>query len=122
MPETFGRQLRDLRLKHPEKMSIREVARRASIDVSYLSRMEKDEVAPPREEIIVRLAEVLGAKDPDELLRLAKKIPPDIQEILKEHYEELPAFLRTAKGFSQEDWTRLTKYVKKNILSRKDKQ
>jgi hypothetical protein len=117
--ESFGSYLKERRLTHPEGLSIREVSRRAGIDVSYLSRMEKDEVAPPREEVILRLTEVLGIEDSDELLNLANKIPPDLKKIIKEHYQSLPSFLRTARGLSQEDWDRLTRYVKKNFSPRK---
>jgi len=120
--ESFGEILRRLRLDHPEKLSIREVSRRAGIDVSYLSRMEKGEVAPPREEIILRLAEVLGSADPDRLLELADKIPPDVREIIRDQYQEIPSFLRTAKDLSREDWSKLRSYVQKNLLSRKGRK
>jgi len=120
MAESFGKRLRRVRLDHPDKLSIREVARRAGIDVSYLSRMEKGEVPPPRTEVILRLAETLGVEDPDELLLLANKIPPDIQDIIRGHSEEIPSFLRTAKSLSQDEWKRLTNYVKRNLLSKKD--
>jgi len=118
--KTFGSHLRKLRLDHPEKLSIREVSRRAGIDVSYVSRMEKDEVSPPSEEIILKLARVLGVDRPDELLRLANRIPPDVQEIIRSHYPEIPAFLRSARELSAEDWTRLSTYMKKKLLARKD--
>ncbi len=114
----FAETLRRLRLDHPERLSIREVSRRAGIDVSYLSRMEKGEVPPPREEIILRLAQVLGA-DPDSLLEPADMIPPDVREIIRDRYQEIPLFLRTARDLSPEDWNRLTSYVQKNLLSRK---
>ena len=119
-PRTFGSYLRRMRLRHPEALSIREVARRASIDVSYVSRMEKDEVAPPREEVILKLAEVLGLDGPDELLRLANKIPPDVQDIIRKNYQEIPSFLRSASKLKPEDWSRLSDYLKKNILPKKD--
>ena len=120
MGESFGKRLRRHRRDYSEKLSIREVARRASIDVSYLSRMEKDEVPPPRTEIILRLAEALGVEDSDELLLLADKIPTDIQDIIRDHSEEIPSFLRTAKGLSQGEWNKVTNYVKRNLLSKKD--
>jgi transcriptional regulator with XRE-family HTH domain len=121
MAESFGKRLRRYRRNHPDKLSIREVARRASIDVSYLSRMEKDEVPPPRTEVILRLAGTLGVLDSDELLLLANKIPPDIEDIIRDHSEEVPSFLRTAKGLSQEEWNRVTNYVRRNLLSKKDR-
>jgi len=111
----FADTLRRLRLDHPERLSIREVSRRAGIDVSYLSRMEKGEVPPPSEEIILRLAQVLGA-DPDSLLEPADRIPPDVREIIRDRYQEIPSFLRTARDLSPEDWNRLTSYVQKNLL------
>jgi HTH-type transcriptional regulator, competence development regulator len=117
---TFGSYLRRMRLRHPGGLSIREVARRAGIDVSYVSRMEKDEVAPPREEVILKLAEVLGLDGPDELLRLANKIPPDVQDIIRKNYQEIPSFLRSASKLKPEDWSRLSDYLKKNILPKKD--
>jgi len=117
----FGDTLRNLRLNHPETLSIREVSRRAGIDVSYLSRMEKGEVSPPSEEIILRLAEVLEA-DPDELLEMADKIPPDVREIIRSHFQEIPSFLRTAKDLSAEDWSRLRNYMQKTLLSGKDRR
>ena len=82
--------------------------------------MEKDEVAPPREDVILRLAEVLGAEDSDELMRLADKIPPDVQEIIRGQYEALPTFVRVAKDFSGEDWDRLNRYVQRNLRPRKE--
>ena len=117
---SFGSHLKKLRLSHPEGLSIREVARRAGIDVSYLSRMEKDELAPPREEVILRLSDVLGVDYSDELLKLANKIPPDVQEIIRDQYDTLPSFLRTTRDLSHEDWDRLTRYVKRNLLSTKE--
>ena len=122
MADNFGKFLKESRLNHPGNLSIREVSRRAGIDVSYLSRMEKNEVAPPREEVILKLAEVLEIEDPDDLLRLAEKIPPDVQEIIKQNYDEMPSFIRMAKNLSQEDWDRLTNYMKRNILPKKGRE
>jgi len=115
MVDSFGGYLHRLRLEHPENLSIREVARRAGIDVSYLSRMEKDEVPPPREEVILKLADVLAPGSADELIRLAGKIPPDVQEFIKDNYNEVTSFVRTAKGrkLGSEDWKKTENYIKK---------
>lgn len=69
----------------------------------------------------MRLAETLGVADSDELLLLANKIPPDIEDIIRDHREEIPSFLRTAKGLSQEEWNKLRNYVRRTLLSRKDR-
>ena len=121
MEKSFGTYLRHLRLKHVERLSIREVARRAEIDVSYLSRMEKDEVPPPREEIVMRLARVLSVEDVDELLWLANKIPPEFREVIRgDKCSDIPSFLRIVTDLTAEERIRLDRYVKRMLLSRKD--
>lgn len=120
MGKTLGEYLKHLRYNHPDRPSIREVARRAKIDVSYLSRMEKDEVSPPSEEILQRLASVLDVEDPDELLWLANKVPPEFRGVIKERFSEIPSFLRTVKDLPEEEWNRLVRYVNRTLVSKKD--
>lgn len=58
-------------------MSQRELATRAGIDFTYLSKIENARMEPPSEKVILKVAEALDA-DPDELVLLAGKIPSDI--------------------------------------------
>jgi transcriptional regulator with XRE-family HTH domain len=63
----FVRETREgLREKDP-RFSLRQVADRIGIQPSYLSKVERGDVAPPSEDTIVRLAEDLG-EDPDVML------------------------------------------------------
>ena len=77
---TFGERLRELR--KGKKLSQRALADKVGINFTYLSKVESEKLdfaQYPSEELIRKLAKALDA-DVDELLLLAKKIPPDIRE------------------------------------------
>ena len=76
----FGSNLKKLR--EQSGLSQRGLAEKVGVDVSYLSKIENGVMPPPSQELILRLADALGA-DKDELLTLAGKVPADIAQILK---------------------------------------
>jgi PAS domain S-box-containing protein len=57
-----------------------ELAHKAAISSTYVSKLETGVISPPRQKIIMALARALGVKgsDVDELFGLAKKMPPDL--------------------------------------------
>ena len=67
---TFGNFIRARR--QGKGLSLREVARRLKTDPTYLSRVERDLMAPPVEKKVRRLARVLGC-DVDDLLARAQR-------------------------------------------------
>lgn len=73
--KTLGTYLRNLRAK--EELSLREVARRASISPAYLCRIEKDQERPPSDSVLYRLSDVFGA-EPNVLMHLAGRVPREI--------------------------------------------
>jgi HTH-type transcriptional regulator, competence development regulator len=80
MPVRFGQRLRELR--KAKNLSQRALAEKIDIDFTYLSKVESERLdfaQYPSEALIRKLAEALQA-DVDELLLLAKKIPPDIRD------------------------------------------
>lgn len=81
----FGQFIRDrreeLRATDPS-YSVRKVAGRIGVQPSYLSKVERDEVAPPSETTIVRLAEELDV-DADVLLALGGKVSSDLKEAIR---------------------------------------
>ncbi|MFN8650795.1 MAG: helix-turn-helix transcriptional regulator [Gemmatimonadales bacterium] len=85
MTQSFGDYLRqrreELRATDPA-FSVRQVATRAGIEPSYLSKIERDEQPPPSESSIRSLATVLK-EDPDVLLALAGKVSADLQHIIR---------------------------------------
>jgi len=74
--EGFGQRLRGLRSR--AGLSQRALAGRVGIDFTYLSKLENDRGEPPGEGTIRRLAICLQA-DPDELLAVAGKVPPELK-------------------------------------------
>ncbi|MGY3386774.1 transcriptional regulator with XRE-family HTH domain [Paenibacillus polymyxa] len=76
---SFGTFIKNIR-KHME-LKQAEVAEQTGIEASYLSKIEKDRVAPPSEEVLIKLAAALY-HDPNEIIYKAGKIPPDIRELI----------------------------------------
>ena len=116
--DAFGPHLRSTREKLREqdrRYSLRQVAERVGIEPSYLSKVERGEVAPPSEETIQRLAKELDL-DPDALLALAGKVSSDLREVIRRRPElfgrlirelrDLPdhAVLRIAREVRDGDW------------------
>lgn len=95
--------------------SLRQVARRIGIEPSYLSKIERGQVAPPSEATTVRLAKELG-EDPDVMLAMAGKVSGDLQEIIRKRpalfaelirqLKEAPdhAILRIVREVRDGDW------------------
>lgn len=82
--QTFGGYLREKRARRERddrRFSLRQVASRCGVTAAYLSRVERDEVPPPGEETLLRLADELG-EDRDVMLALASKISADLRSAI----------------------------------------
>ncbi len=89
----FGEKIRALR--KARNLPQRALARKLGVSFSYLSKIENEKLDfgdYPSEDLILRLAEKLGG-DANELLILAKKVPPRIRERV---FERPEIFLRFA--------------------------
>jgi len=111
LAESFGRTIRALR--KAGGISQRELAERAGIDFTYLSKIENDRMPPPSESTIRAMAQVLQT-DADELIRLAGKVPSDLAEYLIGEPLAIK-FLRSTQGdvMTSEDWSELLQSVKR---------
>ena len=81
---TFGLYVRTSRERIRSKdraFSVRQVARRIGVEPAYLSKIERDQMAPPSEAAIRRLATELN-EDPDLLLAMAGKVSSDLKGII----------------------------------------
>ena len=81
---TFGNYIKTKRetlAQDSKSFSLRKVAMAIDVEPSFLSKVERDLVAPPSEAKIRRLAEVLN-EDADILLAMAGKVSTDLQEII----------------------------------------
>ena len=113
----FGRRVRELReakKKDDPNFSLRKFAAAIGISPTYLSKVEVGEFAPPSPENIKKMAMLLEV-DADELLALANKVDPDLQEIIKEQPSAMADFLRTARSLnlSEEELRKLTERMRK---------
>ena len=112
--DTFGKTVRKLRLENTE-YSLREFARLLGVSAPYLSDVENDRRTPPKEETIIKMAELIGI-DSNELLALAEKMPPEFYETFtksKVYTKKVPEFLRRAResDLTEEQWNKLIKNI-----------
>ena len=91
--ETFGKLLRALRID--AGVGLRELSRLVGKSPGYISDVELDNVPPPSENVIIKIADALGI-DKRPLLQQAKKVDPELTRYVAD--QPLAAdFLRMAK-------------------------
>lgn len=119
MDESFGKILRDLRLKGG--IGLRELAALIHKSPGYLSDVELDQVPPPSEKMILDIANAMGV-DKSTLLSAARKVDPEISEYVVEE-PQAADFLRMAKSrkFDADDWERLRKLAELSKLGKEEK-
>lgn len=91
--------------------SVRQVAQRIGVEPSFLSKVERGEVAPPSEAKIVALARELR-EDPDVLLALAGKVSTDLQEVIRKRPELFAALIRELKDMPDHAVLRVVREVR----------
>lgn len=109
MGETFGSALRAAR--RAAGVTQRELAERAGLDFTYISKLENDRIPPPAADTVVLLCNILGAPA-DEFLALTRKLPSEVQHLLSSS-PAAQEFLREAaeRGLSDADWKRLSRLL-----------
>ena len=108
--EKFGVFVR--REREAREIGLREMAKMIGVSPTYLSKIERDEFTPPVEEKVRAIAKIIEC-DADELLARAGRVSSDLTAIIRRHPAELGALLRTTKGLTSEDITKLAKRVQK---------
>jgi len=72
----------------------RQLAKQLGIDFTYLSKLENSRPDyAPKEELIRKLAEYLNL-DEEELIFLAGRIPSQDEDLIKQHYQNMPLLFR----------------------------
>jgi transcriptional regulator with XRE-family HTH domain len=93
MAKSFGGRIREIR--KARNLSLRALAEAVGVSFTYISKIENEKLDfgdYPSEDLIQKLAAALAA-DEDELLLLARKVPPDIRERV---FERPDAFRKIA--------------------------
>lgn len=88
---SFGEYLRGLRKR--AGFSQRELAARAGIDFTYLSKIENGRVDPPGEATLRALAAAVAVPD-EEVLTRARKMPRDLKQLVAQGSPEKALLLR----------------------------
>lgn len=104
MYETFGKYLRDRReqlQRHRNGFSVRKFAERLGIQPSYVSRIEREDVPPPSEETIVKMAHLLQ-EDPDVLLAMAGKVSSELRQAIIKRPRLFGELIRQLKDASDQ--------------------
>ena len=111
---SFGDHIRGLREKRASRdpeFSLRQVAIRCGVTPAYLSRVERDEVAPPGEETLVKLADELG-EDRDVMLALAGKISSDLRVAILARPQLFAELIRALKAMPDKVMLRIVRDVR----------
>ncbi len=108
MTVSFGALLRERR--RAAGLTQRELAEKANLDFSYISKLENDRLPPPAADTVVLLCTILGIP-PEELLALTHKLPSVVEEEISSSVAA-QAFLREAQGLSEEQWHQLTQTLR----------
>lgn len=113
----FGQRIRNLREAKKAvdpTFSLRQFALKVGISATFLSKIETGEFDPPKAEHIKTMAELLDV-DADELLALANKTDPELEEIIKTEPKAMADLLRAARarGLTADDLARITRNMKR---------
>ena len=108
--ERFGALVR--REREAKEIGLREMAKMIGVSPTYLSKVERDEFPPPAEDKVKTIAKIIEC-DADELLALAGRVSSDLSEIIKKHPVELAALLRTTRGLTADEVTKLARQAQK---------
>ncbi|MFP4212461.1 MAG: helix-turn-helix domain-containing protein [Alkalispirochaeta sp.] len=120
MKEDFGAYVRSRRTarsedtadaepRHP--VSLRKLARTIGVQPSYVSKVERGEVAPPSEETIRRWAQAIE-EDPDVLLAMAGKVSSDLQAAIMRRPVLFARLIRELKDLPDHAVLRIVREVR----------
>lgn len=111
---SFGNSIRAIRERlrsEDRRFSLRQVAQRVGVEPAYLSKIEREDVAPPSEPTTVRLARELG-EDPDVLLAMAGKVSGDLQAIIRKRPQLFAELIRQLKEAPDDAILRVVREVR----------
>ena len=114
MVTSFGALLREQR--RAAGLTQRELAQRANLDFSYISKLENDRLPPPAADTIVLLCSILGIPA-DNLLASTRKLPSAVEEKVSAN-AAAQIFLREAQDLTEAQWQQLARQLHAQIDTR----
>ena len=107
----YVRQCREKLKARDAAFSVRQVAGRVGIEPAYLSKIERNEMAPPGEETICKLASELDV-DSDLLLAMAGKVSSDLRKIIMRRPRLFADLIRQLKSAPDQAILHIVREVK----------
>lgn len=110
MKQSFGQILKDIR--RSKNISQRDLANKAGVDFTYISKLENDRLPPPAVETIIKIAEAL--ETPQELLlAISGKVDNETKEAITSSPEALK-FLNEVRQMqlTSKEWSLLLTNLK----------
>jgi transcriptional regulator with XRE-family HTH domain len=111
-PKRFIQLLKKAMDEHPEKLSLRQVAKRADISASYLSLLLSEERGVPSNEAIAQLERVLNIPK-GELFKAAER--PDDQALEFFRKDEAGSILRTLAPLPNNQLAKVHKMIERFV-------
>ncbi len=111
---SFGKYCRDTReelKKEDSAYSLRQVAHRIGVEPAYLSKVEREDVAPPSEKTILKLSAELGL-EADVLLAMAGKVSSDLRDIILKRPQLFAELIRNLKDMPDNAILRVVREVR----------
>ena len=108
---SYIREVRERRRHVDPAYSLRQVAERLDIEPAYLSKIERGDLPPPSEAVVVKLASELG-EDADTLLALAGKVSRDLQAIIRRRPREFAQLIRQLNDAPDHALVRIVREVR----------
>jgi transcriptional regulator with XRE-family HTH domain len=99
---TYIRKRRETLAENSKDFSLRKISKVIGVEPAFLSKVEREVVAPPSEAKIVLLAEALG-EDQDVLLAMAGKVSSDLLKVIRDRpilFAELIRKLKTEPDYA----------------------
>ena len=118
-PERFLRLLDQAMKEHPDRLSLREVARRADISPAYLSRLLSGERGVPSNDAIAQLERVLVIPEGD-LFKAAAR--PDDQALEFFRKEEAGSILRTLAPLPNSQLAAIHKMIERFVQKQRGRK
>jgi HTH-type transcriptional regulator, competence development regulator len=108
---TFIRTKREKLRQGDASYSLRQVADRVGIEPAYLSKIEREETAPPGEANIRAIARELD-EDADVLLAMAGKVSSDLQAVIRKRPRLFAELIRELKNMPEHAVLRVVREVR----------
>jgi len=107
----FVRERREALREMDKGVSLRKVAERIEVQPSYLSKVERGDVAPPSEATILRLAKELEV-DGDVLLAMGGKVSTDLKEAIRKRPQLFGELIREMRDLPDHAVLRLVREIR----------